>query len=934
MGPQHRRLLTSTTNETTMPDAGQLLLQLLHQSTQSSKYNAKSVVAALILFLGGSIILTVVFCFLRPYHSLIYGPKLKYPDKNRPAPPPLSRNPFSWIIASIRTTEADLVLHVGLDGAVFIRFCQMLRNLFLCMTVFICGVGIPINVYYNLKSSQGGDTLTKSDALMLMTPRLLEGIPLVAHIALAYTTDLLVIFFLWRNYKAILHMRRKAFMSKEYQRSLFMRTVLLTEIPRKYASDGGIVAMLSRFKFTRPIQQANCGRDVRRLSLLLEEHKQMTLNLESVLAKYLKPYIKKASKGDLSLSPNSALDDRKRPRCRPMRGDRNGGGKVDAIEYYMAKMQILEEQIQKERSSIDERKTLRYGFASYNTVTDCHSVVRAAREEQSKLFSSKSDFHLRLAPRPEDIIWKNIVLSRFERSNKQLWINLVFIALTIAWIVPNAFIGCFLSDLSRIGALSSSFASFMDHNSTLFAILQGVLSPVVTTLIFLVLPMIMRKLSQWQGKVTKNGRERSVVKKMYIFFFFNNFLVFTLMSVVWNVVTQIIGIVNSDKSTSFKQVIDELEIGPQIASAMIDSSSFWSMYLLRANMAAVFDLLQVISLIIKSFKSHIMAPTPRQQMIWTAPPYFDFAGYYVWLVFYATITLAFTSLQPIIFPIISLYLTFNVLLKKHTIMYVYKTKAESDGSFWPLLHNRVLFATFIGHLVILCIVWIQGGWRMGVAVLPLLVFVIAYSILVKVTMRPQFDYFIPSAAEAVEIDRYDQLYASWDGGSVLEERYQNPALYRPLLVPMIHAKAQQFLPMICNFADNGMFEYGNGRRKARAGHGVEEMPRFDVIEEDDLDYEHLQDITERDKQIEEQHALANQQAQKEVELGFVDRGDIDQKLEPPLYQAPYQGSNESLYSIHSTRTGNTMNTIGGRGVVSGYMDEDNDYDDEELLGRR
>lgn len=949
-----------------MVDSGQVLLQLLRQSAQSSRYNAKSVVAALVLFLGGSILLTILFCFVRPHHSLIYGPKLKYPDKNRPPPPPLARGPFAWIIESMRTTEADLVVHVGIDGAVFIRFCKMLRNLFMCMTVFICGVGIPINVYYNMQSKQGGDVLTKSDALMLMTPRLLKGVPLIAHIALAYSTDLLVIFFLWKNYKAVLHMRRQAFMTKEYQRSLFMRTVLLTEIPRKYASDGGIVALLSRFKFTRPIQQANCGRDVKRLSKLLEQHKHAALSLESVLSKYLKPYIKRAKNGDLSLSPNGTamMDDSKRPKCRPFKEDRTTANlgrhdKVDAIEYYMTKMHQLEDDIQKERQAIDDHKTLRYGFASYNTVSDCHSVVKAARDEQGKLFSSKGDFHLRLAPRAEDIIWKNIILSRFERGHKQLWVNLIFTAVTILWIVPNAFIGCFLSDLSRIGALSSRFAVFMDHHSTAFAIIQGVLSPIVTTLIFLVLPMIMRRLAQWQGKVTKNARERSVVKKMYIFFFFNNFLVFTLMSVVWNVVTQVVGIVNSNKSMSFNQVMDELRIGPQIASAMIDSSSFWSMYLLRANMAAVFDLIQVISLILKSFKSHFMAPTPRQHMLWTAPPYFDYAGYYIWLIFYATIALAFTSLQPIIFPIITLYLAFNVVLKKHTIMYVYKTKAESDGSFWPLLHNRLLFATFIGHLVILCIVWIQGGWKMAIAVCPLLVFVIAYAIMASITLRPQFDYFVPSTAEAIEIDRYDQMYPSWDGGSVLEERYQNPALYKPLLVPMIHARAQQFLPMICNFADNGMFEYGNGRRKARdaPSYGndgqtkVEEMPRFDVVEEHDLDFGHLRDIAQRNMENEEFDAYAKQQSHKEEEFGFVDHSN-DQPygahdpdaLDPPFYQAPYQGSNDSLYSIHSRRTGHTMdsmpelepqNTLGGhtttRGVMVSYTDFDGHHSDHDGL---
>lgn len=77
-----------------------------------------------------------------------------------------------------------------------------------------------------------------------------------------------------------------------------------------------------------------------------------------------------------------------------------------------------------------------------------------------------------------------------------------------------------------------------------------------------------------------------------------------------------------------------------------------------------------------------MSPTPRQMIEWTAPPVFDYATYYNYFLFYATIGLVFATIQPLVLPIAFLYFLIDSFLKKYCLMYIFVTKVESDGAFW------------------------------------------------------------------------------------------------------------------------------------------------------------------------------------------------------------------------------------------------------------
>lgn len=98
------------------------------------------------------------------------------------------------------------------------------------------------------------------------------------------------------------------------------------------------------------------------------------------------------------------------------------------------------------------------------------------------------------------------------------------------------------------------------------------------------------------------------------------------MQTLWTTVSEFINI--SQKDGVNWDSIKQLHFGDKTAIAIFDISVFWITYLLQRNMGALLDLAQLFSLVGKSFTIRFLSPTPRQKIEWTAPPTFEFATYY------------------------------------------------------------------------------------------------------------------------------------------------------------------------------------------------------------------------------------------------------------------------------------------------------------------
>ncbi|MCJ1385080.1 hypothetical protein MMC17_008198 [Xylographa soralifera] len=732
------------------------------------------------------LVITLFFSLLRPLNTTVYAPKIKHADKKH-APPPIGNGLFAWFSPLITTHEDQLVEKVGMDAVIFLRFTKMCRNIFLVLSIVGCGILIPVHIFESSGYPTGSPT---QRAFATMTPQyVLEGTPMWSHVVCTWVFDITIVFFLWRNYRAVAELKKQYFKSLDYRMSLHSRTLWLSDIPEEKRSDEKVLEIVQSVQRTASEPLAVDARSMRDLPELIEQHSQVVRKLESILAKYLRNPDK--------LPPS-------RPKLRPSKKDRQAseGGQVDAIYYLIGRMGDLDAKINKSRKDIiqdtKDDKTFQgmgkksdampYGFATYENVEEAHSVAYKARKYHTDGISIK------LAPKPKDLIWNNLALSKGPRKAKKFMNNIWVALLTVVWIVPNSLIAVFLTRLSNLSAVWPAFAATFDSNPTTWAAVQAVAAPGLTSLVYLLLPIVFRRLQIRAGDMTKTSREHHVMHRLYAFFVFNNLIVFSTVSGIWSFVSLVI--LSHNNNESVWDAINTGDLPSKIMVALCTVSPFWVTWLLQRNLGAAVDLAQIINLTWIWFARTFMNPTPRQSIEWTAPPSFDYASYYNYFLFYSTVSLCYATIQPIVLPVTFLYFVIDCWLKKYLLLYVFITKTESGGQFWKVLFNRVLFATILANFIAALVIKAAfGSWTMLGCMVPLPVLLLAFKVYCSRTFDDQCKYYAETSGTK-DLEAFPSAIDQSEQKVLIGHKFGHPALYRPLITPMVHAKAKGVLAEI------------------------------------------------------------------------------------------------------------------------------------------
>ena len=659
-----------------------------------------------------------------------------------------------------------MVEKVGLDATVFLRFTRMLRNMFIIISIVGCGVMIPVNIL------DTNSKISTHQILAITTPQFVQDQGAYwSHVVCAWAFDIIIACFLWYNYRKVRRLRRQYFASSEYQRSLHARTVMVTDIPQNLRSDGGLLQITDEVNPTGVLPRASIGRNVKVLPKLVEEYEENVKQLESVLAKYLKNPDKIPSNRPTMAAP------------RKFKGD-DKGGKLDSIDYLTARIKDLEQEIKETRERIDKRDAMPYGFASWEQIEQAHTVAYAARKK------SPQGADVVLAPRPHDVIWENLAIGKHARRTRRLWNNLWVALLTVIWLPLNALIAVFLSNLSNLGLVWPGFQKQLEKHRIAWAIVQGLLAPAITSAFYLVLPIIFRRLSIQAGDSTKTSRERHVIHNLYAFFVFNNLVIFSIFSAVWYYISAIVAAKQSHES--IWTAIKDDDIFLKVMLALCQVSPYWITWLLQRNLGAAIDLAQLLQLLWVWFAKTFLHPTPRQLIEWTAPPPFDYADYYNYFLFYATSALCFATLQPLVLPVTALYFALDSWMKKYLLLYVFITKYESGGQFWRMIYNRMIFAAILANVLIGFVIKARGTWIMIAALAPAPLCMLGFKFYCSRAFDDDLTYYVRGGST----DQETLAGSKAKKTNQISTKFSHPAMYKPLITPMVNAKAKHVLTEI------------------------------------------------------------------------------------------------------------------------------------------
>ncbi|KAF8526059.1 DUF221-domain-containing protein [Hysterangium stoloniferum] len=762
------------------------------------------------LAVWSSLVTVIVFNVLRPRNKMVYQPKVKYHVGDK-QPPQISNGIFSWIPPLIHSKEPYLLEKIGLDAVVFLRFLRLLRYLFLVIAFLTCAVLLPINVKYNLDRIDRKDR----DALTMLTIRDVRGRRLFVHIGAEYLITGLVMFFVHINWRAVLRLRHAYFRSPEYTESFYARTVLVQRVPKQMQSDDGLKSLFASLNVPYPATSVHIARRVGRLPELIKYHNDAVRDLEGILVRYLRG-------GSIG---------KKRPTVRIGGFLGIGGTKKDAIDFYTNRIQNADRSIQEARAQIaaSQGKAENYGFASMAAVPYAHIVAYALRNKRPKGTRIES------APNPKDIIWENLNASEATLVRKKtmgwIWLSVFAFFNTIP-----VFAISILANLNAIAHFVPFLAKIANDHTYFFALVSGVAPPSVSAIFGYFFPMVMRWLSRYQGGVTQSRLDRAVIARYFAFMIISQLIIFTLIGVAFNAGEQIVRQIGK---ASFEQIIHNLDKLPgTINSTYINQSSYWLTFFPLRGFLVVFDLAQIIKLVWTSIRTRLFGRTPRDIREWTQPPDFEYAVYYVNMLFMAAVGIIFAPLAPLVAAMACVVFWISSLVYKYQLMFVFITHVESGGRLWNVVVNRLLISLVFMQCLMALTIGLQLGWSSfeWVATLPPLITVVLFKGYIRRTFNSKFRYYIPSedeiARSKVHSERADNK------GNRLANRFGHPALHADLFTPMLHARMMPLLPQVyrgrLETKETKMNEYGGQKMAAQV---TPEGIKIASVEQGDLEYD-------------------------------------------------------------------------------------------------
>lgn len=67
-------------------------------------------------------------------------------------------------------------------------------------------------------------------------------------LGMSYIFNFIIMYFVWRNWQAMVQLRNRWFRSAAYQTKIYSRTLMVTHVRKDFRSDEGLVALMGKLK--------------------------------------------------------------------------------------------------------------------------------------------------------------------------------------------------------------------------------------------------------------------------------------------------------------------------------------------------------------------------------------------------------------------------------------------------------------------------------------------------------------------------------------------------------------------------------------------------------------------------------------------------------------------------------------------------------------
>ncbi|KAL4515648.1 hypothetical protein Ndes2437B_g07075 [Nannochloris sp. 'desiccata'] len=365
--------------------------------------------------------------------------------------------------------------------------------------------------------------------------------------------------------------------------------------------------------------------------------------------------------------------------------------KVDALEFYQDRLAYLKTEI--DTAQIEAKKSVwPSSFVTFNRRTA--QVVASG----ALMCEDLTAWRVEAAPRPEEIVWKNLGLRAWERSSRGALMWISFTLLTLFFLIPVTAIQAILT--------TNVSVDFIQDIPIVSSIITAILPSLVLTIFIAMLPPIITAMNRWAGMICLSQIDLGLMTRFFIF----------------QIVTVFFGsFIAGSAANQFKQLVnDPGSIVNLLGTAAPQTSIFFMTYItLRGLFTVPFSILRLVPFIIFWVKTKYLASTERAKARLWQNQMFSYGTVVPGDTIVILLGLTFCIICPIIAPVALVYFTAAYIVRKHNLVYVFRQPYQAGAMAWPRIFNQICTGLIIFQLVMICLLALKKSIAAPIICIPL-----------------------------------------------------------------------------------------------------------------------------------------------------------------------------------------------------------------------
>ncbi|KAK7266460.1 hypothetical protein RIF29_19104 [Crotalaria pallida] len=552
-----------------------------------------------------------------------------------------------WVRKAWEPSEEEFLSNSGLDAFIFMRIFIFSLKVFMVGGIIGMFVLLPIN-YLGSQLKDESDFQHKSLDIFTISNVNNGSNRLWIHFCAAYVFTGVVCYLLYNEYQYISSKRIAYFYSSKPQPHQFTILVRGIPVPRGSTCDDAVERFFQEYHPTTYLLHSV----VRRSSKLQ--------NLITDADKLYKRLTHLKSKNDA-----------------PQRHKRDGllglfGPKVDILDHYERRLGSIEDNVRMEQSSV-AAKEVPAAFVSFKT----RFGAAIALHIQEGI--NPTEWVTEQAPEPHDVYWPLFTVSFIRRWISKLVVFVACTSLTVLFLIPVAIV----QGLTHLDQLETWFPFLKGilRLSVVSQVVTGYLPSLILQLFLSFIPPIMVMLSSLQGYISWSQIQKSACTKVLLF-------------TIWNIFFA--NVLSGSALYRVNVFLEPKEIPRVLAEAVPSQASFFIAYVVTTGWTNIASELFQLTKLISNFISRIFGSNSDDNFEAPSVPYHSEIPR---IRLFALLGVTYFILAPLILPFLLVYFCLGYIIYRNQLLKVYLPKYETEGGYWPTVHNSTIFSLVLMHVI-------------------------------------------------------------------------------------------------------------------------------------------------------------------------------------------------------------------------------------------